>query len=250
MPALVAALIVALLGGLGTVYASQDASPGDALYGVKTAVEQSGIELPGTGPKNAAHERENGEARDDGVSDEPSGADHGRLASTDIVTGTIGITLTKTISDVASLAGDAQVAGKSENGLDAKLGAANRALERGQPAVAVHQFDAFLHQLNASCRSGHISQADYTKLYGDYSALVTGAGGTAEAKLDSCKSAPGPGANAGSAKDTEPDEDAAAQPGRSGEHRPGSGSAAGNSGDHRQDNGKGQAPASSKHGPR
>jgi hypothetical protein len=55
--------------------------------------------------------------------------------------------------------------------LQAKLQAAEAALERGQPRTAVNQLRAFLAQLKAQ-RSKHVSEAAYQRLKSGAEALI------------------------------------------------------------------------------
>ncbi|MCL4369727.1 MAG: DUF5667 domain-containing protein [Chloroflexi bacterium] len=93
-----------------------------------------------------------------------------------LVSGTLPLSLTQTISDVEALANDPEVRGNSENGLLAKLEAIQKAIQRGRADTAANILNAFLNELNAFQRSGHISADSYARLYADYSALVTALG--------------------------------------------------------------------------
>ncbi|MBI2906951.1 MAG: hypothetical protein HYX92_04780 [Chloroflexi bacterium] len=95
-------------------------------------------------------------------------------------------------SDVEKLASDPKISGQSYRGLLAKLEAAKAALERGQSRVALNNLDAFLNELNAFERSGHISAANYEALYASYSALVARLGGTPRARRGDGSTSPTP----------------------------------------------------------
>lgn len=84
------------------------------------------------------------------------------------------------IADTRELADDPNVPGQSYDGLLAKLNAAQAALDRGQPKVALNVLGAFLGHLNAMRRSGHISDENYEAVYARYEAIVTALGGTPE----------------------------------------------------------------------
>ncbi|MCL4459443.1 MAG: DUF5667 domain-containing protein [Chloroflexi bacterium] len=103
--------------------------------------------------------------------------------ATPSISNTIGITLTQTISDVVSLSADPNVPGQSYEGLLAKLLSVQASLERGQTKVSLNQLDAFLHELNALQRSGHISQANYDRLYAAYTTLISSLGGEPQPAL-------------------------------------------------------------------
>ncbi|MBI2906950.1 MAG: hypothetical protein HYX92_04775 [Chloroflexi bacterium] len=85
--------------------------------------------------------------------------------------------LNRLMSDVEKLATDANVPGQSFNGLLAKLSAAITALARGEDKVALDNLDAFLNELNALQRSGHISARNFDALHAGYSSLVVSLGG-------------------------------------------------------------------------
>ncbi len=107
---------------------------------------------------------------------------------TTAVSSSMTMTFTQIISDVQNLASDPNLPGQSHNGLVAKLQAAQAALDRGQSGVAVQILDAFLGELNALDRSGHISADNYNTLYANYSALVTSLGGTPKPEATSVPS--------------------------------------------------------------
>lgn len=119
----------------------------------------------------------------DGKPDTDRDDTRGKPGATVTISGTIALTFTQTISDVRNLPTDPEVPGQSFEGLLAKLDAARASLGRGQGDVAVHNLDAFLNELNAMRRSGHISPENYDKLYSKYSALVTNLGGTPGAQV-------------------------------------------------------------------
>lgn len=75
-------------------------------------------------------------------------------------------------SDVRGLEDDENVPGQSYKGLLAKLKAAEEAVERGQTDVALRVLNAFLNQLEAAHRSGHISEENYRKLYEEHGELM------------------------------------------------------------------------------
>ncbi|MBI2952703.1 MAG: hypothetical protein HYY30_00180 [Chloroflexi bacterium] len=106
------------------------------------------------------------------------------------------VTLTRMISDVASLAIDAAVPGQSHNGLLAKLQSAEAALQKGQQGIAANTLAAFLHELDALYRSGHIDTDNYNALFADHSALIDSLDGKGKEK-------PGTGRPAGKNKNDE-----------------------------------------------
>jgi len=119
----------------------------------------------------------------DGKQDIDRDNTRGKPGATVAISGTIALTFTQTISDVRNLPADPEVPGQSFKGVLAKLDAARASLGRGQGDVAVHNLDAFLNELNAMRRSGHISSENYDKLYSDYTGLVNSLGGTPGAQV-------------------------------------------------------------------
>lgn len=122
-----------------------------------------------------------------------AGKSKGRPEATTSISPTVALTLTQAISNVQNLANDTEVRGKSYNGLLAKLRAAEEALERGQRYVAVRIMDAFLGELNAMQRAGHITPQHYSTLYTQYSALVNSLDSTPKAQVAPNQQGPAPG---------------------------------------------------------
>lgn len=182
MPGLIIALVMALsaLGG-GVVYASQHALTADALYRVGTTVESVPL-APATTDASKTRPLLDLAAKRVPEARLPQYTD--AVSNTLPISSTVSVTFTQAISNVENLATDENIPGESYKGLLAKLGAAHRAVERGQEHVAENVLNAFLNELNAMMRSGHISGDNYHTLYSDYTALVTGLGGTPTAETD------------------------------------------------------------------
>ena len=105
-------------------------------------------------------------------------------STVEIVTPTVGVS-TAVPTEMADLresaeglATDTAVPGQSYQGLVAKLDAAQAALDRGQPQVALNVLNGFLGQLNALRRSGHISEENYDQIYAQFASIVAELGGT------------------------------------------------------------------------
>lgn len=124
-----------------------------------------------------------------------SGKAKGRPEATQAISPTVALTITQAITqamtNVQSL--DNSVPGQSYKGLLAKLKAAQAALERGQRYVAVRIMDAFLGELNAMQRAGHITPLHYSTLYNQYSALVTSLGSAPKLHVAPNQQGPAPG---------------------------------------------------------
>ncbi|HLH71987.1 MAG TPA: DUF5667 domain-containing protein [Chloroflexota bacterium] len=128
--------------------------------------------------------------------------------ATGAISTTVSAAVTQLISTTQTLQADPLVPGQSYEGLLAKLEAAQAALARGQTDVAIRILDAFLGELNAQERSGHISADNYAALYAGYSNLVTSLGATPKATVIPVRPSPQAGQADGTSEATPTDGDA------------------------------------------
>jgi hypothetical protein len=196
MPALLVALLL-LAGTGGVAVASQNAQPGDALYPVKIQVQavQGAFAVPARrvvfddetatatavptettlptatpAPTNTVAPTATTAPTDTPIPTATTAA----TPATVVPTAGVPTVMADLRSDVANLANDRDVPGRSEEGLLAKLRAAQAAIDRGQPRVAENILGAFDDELDAMHRAGHISQADFDDLQMKAGALKTG----------------------------------------------------------------------------
>ncbi len=180
LPVIVAIFLALSVVGGGVVYASETAPPTSPLHSVQIVVNGAASSLH-VGLSSTATSTPVPTPVLKGTTDHPSGSNARDDARPNA-------TLTPLPSPVASavatleagvkmLATDTAVPGSNghgpEDGLAAKLDAAVAAMERGDTQTASNILDAFAHELNAMRQSGHISDADYTSLYAQYTALLT-----------------------------------------------------------------------------
>jgi hypothetical protein len=100
------------------------------------------------------------------------------------------VAIRKLISETQSLRTDPLAAGQSFDGLLAQLDAAQAALARGQREDAARILDAYLGELHALLRSGHISVDNYNVLYAGYSDIVYSLGRTPGAQWAPVRATP------------------------------------------------------------
>lgn len=174
LPVIVAIFLAFSLLGGGVVYASENAPPSSPLHPIRVAVNGAAGTLhlvsPPIATSNVAMAPvSDGKSDDAGKND--SGNANSKVTRTPIP-GPITTAFATAEAGARGLASDPSVPGNSQNGLVAKLNAAQDAISRGDTQGAADILEAFVHQLNAMERSGHISQVDYNSLYSQYTSLL------------------------------------------------------------------------------
>ncbi|HZR01372.1 MAG TPA: hypothetical protein VFC93_21400, partial [Chloroflexota bacterium] len=175
MPAVLVVLLL-LAGTGGVAVASQNAHPGDALYPVKIQVQavQGAFAVPArrvefddetatatavpteTTPPTATPAPTNTVAPTATTAPTNTAVPTSTTTAataTAVATAGVPTVMADLRSDVANLANDEEVPGKSYEGLLAKLRAAQAAIDRGQPRVAANILGAFDDQLDAMHRA-------------------------------------------------------------------------------------------------
>ncbi len=179
LPVIVAIFLALSVVGGGVVYASESAPPTSPLHSVQIVVNGAASSLHVAVPASSAPTPvPRGSLK--GTSDDADGP-HVRNGATPNATmkplsSPVASAVATLEAGVKMLATDTAVPGSNghgpEEGLSAKLDAAVAAIERGDTQTAGNILDAFAHELNALRQSGHISDADYTSLYDQYTALL------------------------------------------------------------------------------